>query len=309
MYSMITYVLKQCAQNHGKKTSVYFKLHQLWPQIFSQFLGEASWKKSWGGYVKCPMQSHPWLYRPAADGKQLYWDDCLAKMVFAEPIRDMEWKMYIVFLLCDIFFLESWNGNWLQAPPLQEHFDLVKFWARSKLFHIEKGNDLAFRMLIHNQSNASCCCKPFKIRECAWFLVPAPFCRAVCIPCLSFLVIRILSVSVSKRHLHEACWSISRFHPVHVFFWHVQPQPLWAGQKQPAGSASWLSWSVQRVDPDPKGLGQASKKEVIFSWSGVPGFGILLVWYYSGLGPSMMAGFQRNNGGETCLKGSRRCSC
>ena len=110
MYSLITYNLKQCEQNHRKKTSVYFKLHQLSPQIFSQFLGEASWKKSWGGYVKCPMQSHPWLYRPAADGKQLYWD-CLKRkwqvVFFGEPIRDMEWTMYIcicILFSCVTFF-------------------------------------------------------------------------------------------------------------------------------------------------------------------------------------------------------------
>ena len=184
------------------------------------------------------MQSHPWLYRPAADGKQLYWDDCLAKITvhiwFLLNVYEVWNEQYIYFFFVWHFFLESWNGNWLQAPPLQEHFDLVKFWARSKLFHIEKGNDLAFRMLIHNQSNASCCCKPFKIRECAWFLVPAPFCRAVCIPCLSFFHDSDLKCFCFQTHLsikHEAYWSISCFIQSVCFCWHVQPQPLWAGQK------------------------------------------------------------------------------
>ena len=120
---------------------------------------------SWGNFLKSPEVDTSSVRCRAIR-------DCtVPRLMVSSYIGMTVWRTwYIRFLLnlyeiwneqciycffCVTFFLESWNCIWLQAPPLQEHLDLVKFWARSKLFHSEKGNDLAFRMSILNQSNAS----------------------------------------------------------------------------------------------------------------------------------------------------------
>ena len=174
---------------------------------------------------------------------------------FLATVPCIESLLHVFFVT---WFLERWNGNWLQTPPLQE--DLFKFWAQSKLFHSEEGNDLAFRMLIHNQSNASkaVVASLLRLENAHDVLSLLAFAKRFASHAWVF------HDSDLKCFCFETTFASSILK--HIQF---RSPVVQTSSKIKERKTSLASWKHEDFNGSiPQGLGQASRKEVIFSWSG-----------------------------------------